>query len=77
MIKDEKGDLFTDSHSVLARWRNHFSQLFVVHGFSNVRQTEIHTSGSLVPKPSAPEFEMVIEKLKKTNNQVLIKSQQN
>jgi len=36
IVKDEKGDLVTDSHSILARWRNHFSQLFNVHGVSNV-----------------------------------------
>ena len=24
-VKDEKGDLVTDSHSILARWRNPFS----------------------------------------------------
>jgi hypothetical protein len=23
-VKDEKGDLITDCHSILARWRNHF-----------------------------------------------------
>jgi len=28
IIKDEKGHLITDSHSILATWRNHFSQLF-------------------------------------------------
>ena len=38
-VKDEKGDLLTDSHSILARWRNHFSQLFNVHGINDVRQT--------------------------------------
>jgi hypothetical protein len=26
-VKDEKGDLVADSHSILARWRNHFFQL--------------------------------------------------
>jgi len=25
IAKDEKSDLFADSHSILARWRNHFS----------------------------------------------------
>ena len=29
-IKDEKGDLVTNSHSNLARWRNHLSQLLNV-----------------------------------------------
>ena len=44
IVKDEKGDLITDSHSNLATWRNHFSQLFNVHEVSDVRQTEIHTA---------------------------------
>jgi len=25
IVKDEKGDLVADSHSILARWKNHFS----------------------------------------------------
>jgi len=49
----------------LARWRNHFSELFNVHGISDVRQTEIHIAESLVPEPSAFEVEMAIEKLKR------------
>jgi len=40
-VKDEKGDLVADSHSILARWRNHFSQLLNIHGVNDVRQTEI------------------------------------
>jgi len=44
IVKDEKGDLITDSHSILARWRNHFSQLLNVQGTRDVRQTEIHTA---------------------------------
>jgi hypothetical protein len=27
IVKDEKGGLVTDWHSILARWRNRFSQL--------------------------------------------------
>jgi len=53
-----------DSHSIVARWRNHFSQLFNVHGVKDVRQAEIHTAEPLVPEPSAAEFELVIDKLK-------------
>jgi hypothetical protein len=26
IVKDEKGDLVADSHSIMARWRNYFSQ---------------------------------------------------
>jgi hypothetical protein len=39
------------------------SQLLNVRGV-NDRQTEIHTAELLVPKPSAFEAEMVIERLK-------------
>jgi hypothetical protein len=53
IVQDEKGDLVTDSHSILALWRNHFSQLLTVHGVNKVRQTEIQTAEPLVPEPSA------------------------
>jgi hypothetical protein len=61
IVKDEKGDLVTDCHSILTRWRNYFSQLLNVHGHNDVKKTEIHTA---VPEPSAFEVEMAIEKLK-------------
>ena len=32
IAKDEKNDLVTDCHSILARRRKHFSQLFNVQG---------------------------------------------
>ena len=38
IVKDETGDLVTGSYSILARWRDYFSQLFNAHGASNVRQ---------------------------------------
>jgi hypothetical protein len=65
VVKDKKGDLVADCHSILARWRNHFSQLLNIHGVNDVRQTEAHTAQPLVPKPSAFEVEMAIEKLKR------------
>ena len=58
VLRNEKGDLVTDSHSVLARWMNHFCQLFNAHGVNDVRQTEIYTAQPLVPEPSAFEVEM-------------------
>ena len=64
IVKDEKGDLVADPHSIVARWRNYFSQLFNVHGVKNVRQAEIRTAEPLVPEPSAAEFELAIDKLK-------------
>jgi len=73
IVKDEKGDLVADSHSVVARWRNYFSQLFNVYGVKYVGQAEIHTVEPLVPEPSAAEIELAIDKLKVTNCQVLIK----
>jgi len=66
--------LLTDSHSILARWRNHFYQQFNVHGVND--KTEIHIAEPLVPDPSVFELEMTIKNLKDTNHQVLIKSQQ-
>ena len=55
IVKDEKGDLVADSHSIMTRWRNYFSQLLNVHGAKDVRQEEIHTAEPLVPAPSAFE----------------------
>jgi hypothetical protein len=62
IVKDEKGD-FADLHNILPIWRNHISQLFKVHGVSDVRQTEIQAAEPLMPKPSAFEVEVAIEKL--------------
>jgi len=64
IVKDDNGGLVADSHSILARWRNYFSQLLNVHGVKDVRQTEIHTAEPLVPEPGAFELEMAIKKLK-------------
>ena len=53
IVKDEKGDLVADCHSILARWRNHFSQLLNVHGFNDDIQTETHTAERLGNEPSS------------------------
>jgi hypothetical protein len=59
--------MITNSHSILTRWKKHFS-----HGINYLRQTEIHTAEPLVPEPNVFEVEMAIEKRKKrTNHQVL------
>jgi len=58
------GDLVADSHSILARWRNHLSQLLNIQEVNNVRQTELHTAEPLVSESSAFEVELAIEKLK-------------
>jgi len=64
IVKNEKGDLVADSHSIVARWREYFSQLFNMHGVKDVGQAEIHTAEPLVPEPSASEVEVAIDKLK-------------
>ena len=56
--------MLADSHSIVARWRNYFSQLFNVHEVKDVRQAEIHTAEPLVPEPSASEVELAFDKLK-------------
>ena len=64
IVKDDKGDLVADSHSILVGWRNYLSLVLNVHGVNNVRQKEIRTAEPLVPEPSALEVELAIEKLK-------------
>ncbi|PNF35751.1 hypothetical protein B7P43_G13042 [Cryptotermes secundus] len=64
LVEDENGDLLSDSHNILNRWRNYFFQLLNVHKVSDVRQTEIHTAEPLVPDPSPFEVESAIAKLK-------------
>jgi hypothetical protein len=65
LVKDENGDLLVDSHNILNRWKNYFSQLGNVHNVSDVRQIEVHTTEPLVPGPSRLEMEVAIAKLKK------------
>ena len=77
IIQDEKGDLVTDSHCILARWRNHYSQLFNVCGVSDVRQGEIHTAEPPVPETSAHGAEMAIENLRTRKSPGVDQSQQN
>jgi hypothetical protein len=65
IVKNEKGDLVADCHSILTRWRNYYSKLLNVHGYNDVKKIEIHTAEPLVPELSAFEVEMAIEKLKR------------
>jgi len=41
-VKDEKGDLVTEFHSISTRWWNYFSQLLHILGVHAFRQTEIY-----------------------------------
>jgi hypothetical protein len=40
LVKDDNGDLLKDSHNILKRWKNYFSQLLNVHNVSDARQIE-------------------------------------
>jgi hypothetical protein len=57
--------LVTYCHSILRRWSKHFSQLFNVHGVSDVTQTDIYTAEPLLPESNAFEVEKANEKLKR------------
>jgi len=46
IVKDEKGDLVADSHSILARWRKHFCQLLNIQGVNDVRITHSRTTSA-------------------------------
>ena len=61
-VKDEKCDLVTDSHNILAKWRKHLSKLINTNVVNDVRQTKIHTAEPLVPEPSTFEIELATEK---------------
>jgi hypothetical protein len=43
-VKDESDDLLADSHNILNRWKNYYSQLLNVHRVSDVRQKYIQLS---------------------------------
>jgi hypothetical protein len=49
-------DLLVDSHNILNRWNNYFSQLLNVHNVSEVRQIEVHMTEPLVPGPNRIEY---------------------
>jgi hypothetical protein len=63
LVEEENGDLLAESHNILNRWKNNFSQLLNVH-VSDVRQIETHTAEPLLPGPSYVEVEISIAKLK-------------
>jgi hypothetical protein len=40
VVKDEKGDMAADIHSILAKWKNHFCQVLNVQEVKDGRQPE-------------------------------------
>jgi hypothetical protein len=60
IIEDGNGDLLTDPHSVLNRWKNFFNQVLNVHGVNDVKKMDICTTEPLVPETSCVEVEIAI-----------------
>jgi hypothetical protein len=73
LVKDENGDLLADSHNILNRWKNYFSQLLNLHRFGDVRQIEIHTAEPLVPDLVLLKLKLLFQSCKGINRQVVIK----
>jgi hypothetical protein len=46
ILIDQNVDLLADSHNILNRWKNYFSQLLDVHNISDVRQIEVQGAAS-------------------------------
>jgi hypothetical protein len=63
-VKDENGDLLADSHSILNKYKNYFSQSLNIHRVSDNSQIEICMVELMVPDPSPFEVEITIAKLK-------------
>jgi hypothetical protein len=63
LVKDENGDLLANSHNILNRSKNYFSQLLNVHNVTDARQIEVHMAEPLVPGPSHFLVEIAIAKL--------------
>jgi hypothetical protein len=59
-VKDDNGDGLANSHNILNRWKNFFSQLLNVHIISDARQIEIHTTEPSVPSPRPTQVEFTI-----------------
>jgi hypothetical protein len=70
-VKDEKGDLVADFHSILVRWMNHFCQLLNIHVDNDVIHTEIHTAGPHEPEMGVFVFELAIDKVKSHKSPVI------
>jgi hypothetical protein len=64
LMKDENGALLADSHNILNRWKNYFSQLLNVHNVSDFWQIKVHMAQPLVPGSSHLKVEIAVAKPK-------------
>jgi hypothetical protein len=63
LVKNVRGDLLEDLHTIVNSWLNYFYQLLNVLGVEVIGQTEIQTAEPFVPEPSISEVEVDIGKL--------------
>jgi hypothetical protein len=61
LMNDTNGDQLADSHNILNRWKNYFSQLLNVHMVNNVKQIQIHSAEPLVPDPSPLRLKLLLQ----------------
>jgi hypothetical protein len=62
ILKDNKGEMVADSHSISNWSRNYFSQLLnLLHGVNDVLLTAKCTAEQLKAEPSTVEVEMATE----------------
>jgi hypothetical protein len=73
ILKDENGDRLVDSHNILNRWKNYFSQLLNVHDISDARQLEMHMAEPLVSGPVLLSLKLLLQSGKSINHQEMIK----
>jgi hypothetical protein len=59
-VKEENCDLLVDSHNILNRWRNYFSQILNMRNVSDARQIKVDTAEPLVPGPSRLKVEIAM-----------------
>jgi hypothetical protein len=52
--------MLSESHNILNRWKNYFSQFLSVHSFSDVEKIEVHTADLLIPGTSRLEYETAV-----------------
>jgi hypothetical protein len=71
LVKDENGNLFADSHSILNRWGNCFNWPLHEYGVIDVKQTEKHTFGKVefaivkLKRYELPDFDHILTDLTK------------
>jgi hypothetical protein len=77
IVKVEKGDLFADSHSIMARWRNYFSQIFNVMGLVMLGRQKCTQRNHLCLSQVSWRLSWLVKSQNVTNHKVSIKYQQN